>query len=485
MPAARKPRALFGLALALALAGAGACAVGPDYARPAFEAPPAFKELEGWKRAQPSDAELRGAWWEIFGDADLDALETQVIASNQTLAQAVATYAEARAQVREARAAYFPTLAVGIGATRSLSSSNQANFVSQKNAVTEQSLPVDVSWEPDLWGRVRRSVESERAAAQASAGDLASAQLSLQAQLAQDYFTLRTLDAERRLLDDTVLAYEKSLQITKNRYDAGVAARTDVVQAQAQLETTRAQAINIGVQRAATEHAIARLVGRTPAQLSIASEPLEASPPGVPVALPSALLERRPDVAAAERRVAAANAQIGVAEAAYFPTVTLSASGGFQSAGLAQWFTWPSRFWSVGPSVSETVFDGGLRGAQTDFARAGWEGSVAAYRDTVLTAFQGVEDQLAALRILQGEAVAQAAAVQAARESVVLTNNEYLAGTVSYLDVVTVQAIALADERADVDLLGARMTASVLLIEALGGGWSSAELPTADQVTKR
>lgn len=481
----RAPRALRDAALALALAGAGGCAVGPNYVRPPFEAPTAFKELEGWKRAEPKDAELRGSWWEVFGDPDLDALETQVVAANQTLAQAVATYAESRALVREARSSYFPTVAIGIGATRSRASANIANFSSTQGAVTEQSLPVDASWEPDLWGRVRRSVESQQAGAQASAGDLASAQLSLQAQLAQDYFTLRTLDAVRRLLDDTVVAFETSLQMTKNRYDAGVAARTDVVQAQAQLETTRAQAIDVGVQRAQTEHAIARLVGRPPEQLSIASDPLDATPPSVPVGLPSELLERRPDIAAAERRMAAANAQIGVAESAYYPTVTLSASGGFESASLAEWFTWASRLWSVGPSVSETVFDGGLRRAQTDFARASFDASVAAYRDTVLGAFQGVEDQLAALRIFQDEAVAQAAAVEAARESVVLTTNQYRAGTVSYLDVVTVQAIALADERTDVELRGERMTASVLLIEALGGGWSSADLPTASQVTKR
>jgi NodT family efflux transporter outer membrane factor (OMF) lipoprotein len=473
-------------AIGVALALASGCAVGPDYVRPHFEAPAAFKEGEGWKPAQPSDAELRGAWWELFGDPALDALESQVVASNQTLAQAVATYAESRALVREARAAYFPTLTIGVGATRSRASANQTSgFSGSRGTETVQSLPVDVAWEPDLWGRVRRSVESQRAGAQASAGDLASAQLSLQAQLALDYFALRTLDAERRLLDDTVAAYEKSLQMTQNRYDAGVAARTDVVQAQAQLETTRAQAIDLGVQRAQEEHAIARLVGRTPAELSIPTAPLDAAPPGVPVGLPSQLLERRPDVAAAERRVAAANAQIGVAEAAYFPTVTLSASGGFESASLAQWFTWPSRVWSFGPSVSETVFDGGLRGAQTDFARAGWEGSVASYRDTVLAAFQAVEDELAALRILADEADAQAAAVAAARKSVALTTNEYRAGTVSYLDVVTVQAIALADERTDVQLRGSRMAASVLLIEALGGGWSSGDLPTAGQVTKR
>jgi NodT family efflux transporter outer membrane factor (OMF) lipoprotein len=351
--------------------------------------------------------------------------------------------------------------------------------------MTVQSLPIDASWEPDLWGKVQRTVEAQRAGAQASAGDLAAAQLSLQGQLAQDYFALRALDAERRLLDDTVAAYETSLQMTRNRYDAGVAGRTDVVEAEAQLETTRAQAIDLGVQRAQTEHAIARLVGKTPSELSIPPAPLEATPPSIPVGLPSALLERRPDVAAAERRVAAANAQIGVAEAAYFPTVTLSASGGLESASLAQWFAWPSRMWSLAPSVSETVFDGGFRGAQKDFARAGYDVSVAAYRDTVLAAFQAVEDALAALRILEEEAQVQDAAVVAARQSVTLTTNQYRAGTVSYLDVVTVQAIALADERTAVVLLGQRMVDSVALIEALGGGWSSAELPTADQVTRR
>ena len=346
-------------------------------------------------------------------------------------------------------------------------------------------MGLDFSWELDLWGRIRRTVESNQASAQASAGDLESARLSFQAELAQDYFQLRTVDAQKQLLDATVAAFEKSLELTKNQYASGVASQADVVQAETQLKTTQAQAIDVGVQRAQLEHAIALLIGKPASTFSLPTAPLTATPPPIPVGVPSALLERRPDIAAAERRVAAANAEIGVAVAAFFPTVTLSASSGFESSSLSQWLTAPSRFWSVGPSISETVFDGGLRRAQTDFARAGYDASVGTYRQTVLTAFQAVEDNLAALRILEQEAQVQDEAVQGAQKSVTLTTNQYKAGTVSYLNVITAQTIALTNETTAVQIRGRRMSAAVLLIQALGGGWNAADLPSTQAVTER
>jgi NodT family efflux transporter outer membrane factor (OMF) lipoprotein len=343
--------------------------------------------------------------------------------------------------------------------------------------VTSRTLAANADWELDLWGRVRRSVESNAVGAQASAADLESARLSAQAQLAQTYFQLRASDTDKRLLDDTVAALERSLQLTQNRYTAGVAAKVDVIQAQTQLRTTQAQAIDLGVQRAQLEHAIALLVGKAPSELSISAGALGALPPPAPVGLPSALLERRPDVAAAERRVAAANAQIGVAKAAYFPSLTLSASGGYQSTSLADWLTAPSRFWSIGPALAATLFDGGLRRSQTEEAIANYDATVAEYRQTVLTGLQEVEDNVAALRILEQESAVQREALDAARQSLELTLNQYKAGTVSYLNVVTAQTTALASERTAVDILGRRLVASVLLVRALGGGWSAGALP--------
>jgi len=346
-------------------------------------------------------------------------------------------------------------------------------------------LGLDFSWELDLWGRIRRTVESNQASAQASAGDLESARLSFQAELAQDYFQLRTVDAQKQLLDATVAAFEQSLELTKNQYASGVASEADVVQAETQLKTTQAQAIDVGVQRAQLEHAIALLIGKPASNFSLPAAPLTATPPPIPIGVPSELLERRPDIAAAERRVAAANAEIGVALAAFYPTLTLSATSGFESSSLSQWFTAPSRFWSVGPSISQTVFDGGLRRAQTDFARAGYDASVGTYRQTVLTAFQAVEDNLAALRILEQEAQVQDEAVQGAQKSVTLTTNQYKAGTVSYFNVITAQTIALTDETTAVQIRGRRMSAAVLLIQAVGGGWNVADLPSTHAVTER
>jgi NodT family efflux transporter outer membrane factor (OMF) lipoprotein len=449
-----------------------ACTVGPDYVRPTILAPAAYKEMNGWKVAQPKDDVIRGAWWEIFADPQLNALDAQVDVSNQNIAAAEAQFRQARALVREARSSYFPTVTVGVGATRSRAAPQTTGVAASRGTATDYSLPIDVSWELDVWGRIRRTVESNQASAQASAADLETSRLSIQAELAQDYVQLRALDAQRQLLDETVTAYGKALELTKNRYASGVASKADVVQAETQLKTTQAQAIDIGVQRAQLEHAIAVLIGTPASDFSIAGAPLTTGPPLIPVGVPSELLERRPDSAATERRVAAANAQIGVAEAAFFPTVTLSASGGVESSSLSQWLTWPMRFWSIGMALSETVFDGGFWRAQTDETRATYDANVASYRQTVLTGFQEVEDNLATLRILEAEGHMQDEAVKAAQESVTLTTNQYKAGTVNYLNVVTVQATALTNESTAVNILGRRMTASVLLIKALGGGWS-------------
>jgi NodT family efflux transporter outer membrane factor (OMF) lipoprotein len=453
--------------------------VGPDYVRPTVITPDAYKENDGWKVAQPKDDLIRGAWWEMFGDPQLNALESQVSVSNQNLAAAEAQFREARALVQEARAGYYPTATIGSSANRSSpSTTTGVGPPSQRIAVSDYSLSLDVSWELDVWGRIRRSVESNQASAQASAADVENARLSFQAALAQDYFQLRELDAQKQLLTESVAAFEKTLELTKGLFAQGVDSEVDIVQAETQLKTTQAQLINVGVQRAQLEHAIAVLIGKPASEFSIPVTPLEGTPPEIPVGVPSELLERRPDIAASERRVAAANAQIGVAEAAYYPTVTLNSSLGLESSSLAKLSAAASRFWSVGASISETVFDGGLRRAQTDFARAAYDTAVANYRQTVLTAFQGVEDNLAALRILEQEATVQDEAVKAAGRSVFLTLNQYQAGTVSYLNVVTAQTIALNDEITAIQILGQRMTAAVLLVEALGGGWNASELPS-------
>jgi len=460
-------------ALAVPLALLAACAVGPDYERPAVETPAAFKE--GWKQAEPRDHEDRGKWWEAFNDPLLNRLQEQVDISNQNLARAQAQFRQALALVDSARAAMYPNLTGGVSATRSRASSTTVAQPSSvpvsRGVVTNRNMPFNAAWEADLWGRLGRAVEANEAGAQASAADLQAARLSAQAQLAQNYFQLRALDAQQQLLEDTVAAYGKSLQLTQNRYAAGVVARADVVQAQTQLKSTQAQAIDIGVQRAQLEHAIALLVGKPASDFSISRAPLDAVPPPVPPALPSALLERRPDIAAAERRMAAANAQVGVAKGAFFPALTLSAGTGFQSASLADWLTLPSRFWSVGTAIALPLFDGGLRRAASDQAIAAYDANVAAYRQIVLTGFQEVEDNLAALRILEQEAGVQDEAVKAARQSVELTTNQYKAGTVGYLNVIAVQGATLSNERAAIDILNRRLAASVLLVKALGGGW--------------
>ncbi len=463
------------------------CAVGPNYVRPTVIVPDAYKEADGWKPARPRDDTSRGAWWEIFADPQLSALEARVSVSNQNLVVAEAQFRQARALVREARANFFPQVTVGVGVSRSRpSSSVPSGSGASSEAQSNYTLPLDVSWGLDVWGRIRRMVESNQAGAQASAADLETARLSIQTELMLDYFQLRTLDAQKQLLAATVAAYQQSLELTENRYASGVASRADVLQAQTQLKSTQAQAIDVGVQRAQLEHAVALLIGEPPSSFSLAAAPLATlPPPSIPIGVPSELLERRPDVAAAERRVASANAQIGVAVAAFYPTVTLSASAGFESSSPAKWLVWPSRFFSVGPNVSESVFDGGLRSALTDQARAAYDASVAAYRQAVLTAFQSVEDNLAALRILEDEAHVQDEAVKAAQQAVIVTTNQYKAGIVSYLNVITVQAIALTNETSAVQILGRRMPAAALLIQALGGGWNVAGLPSAQDVTER
>jgi NodT family efflux transporter outer membrane factor (OMF) lipoprotein len=461
------------------------CAVGPDYVKPVPVAPDAYKEMVGWKVAQPKDDALRGPWWEIYGDPQLNALEEQVNISNQNIALAESQFRQARALIQQARAAYFPTVTIGAGVTRSQRSATfGANPLQSVGAsFNDFILPLDVTWQADVWGRIRRTVESNQASAQASAGDLENARLSVHAELAQDYFQLRTLDAQKQILNETVVALTNSLELTNNRYASGVVSKGDVLQAETLLKTTQAQGIDIGVQRAQLEHAIAVLIGKPAALVAISAAPITAVPPPLPIGVPSELLERRPDIAAAERRVAAANAQIGVAEAAYYPTVTLTASAGLESSSLSNWLTWPSRFWSAGPAISQTVYDGGLRRAQTAQAQAAYDGSVATYRQTVLTAFQGVEDNLAALRILEEEAKVQNEAVKAAQESLTVITNQYKAGIVNYLNVVTAQTTALSNEVTAVQILGRRMTANVLLIQALGGGWNVSGLPSTEDVT--
>ena len=463
--------------LAILLAG---CAVGPDYSRPAFESPAAFKEDRGWKQAEPRDAEIRGQWWQIYNDPLLNALQDEVSVSNQNLIKAEAQFRQAAALVQSAQTAYYPTLNATLSSPRSRASATTIATPTtapvSRGVVTSHSLAFSSAWEADVWGRIQRAVEANTANAQASVADLEAVRLSSQAQLAQNYFQLRALDTQKKLLEDTAASYEKSLQLTQNRFAVGVASKAEVVQAQTQWKTTQAQAIDTGVQRAQLEHAIALLVGRTPSNFSIPVATLVATPPPVPPGLPSALLERRPDIAAAERRMAAANAQIGVAKAAFFPALTLSASAGYQSASMAQWLTAPSRFWSIGPSIAEAIFDGGLRRAQSAQSIAAWDVSVATYRQTALTALQEVEDNLATLRILEEEARVQNEALHSARQSVELILNQYKAGKASYLDVITVQSAAVTSERSAVDILNRRLVASVLLIKALGGGWDAAAL---------
>ena len=451
------------------------CAVGPDYKRPDAPTSAEFKEAsDAWKQAQPSDEIARGTWWEIFGDPQLNELVAKIDVSNQSLAASEAQFRQAQAAINVARAPFFPTLDGNASITRSRSPTGVVGGTTAGRIITQRSASVASNWELDLWGRIRRGIEAAEATANASAGDLASARLSLQAQLVTNYFALRLLDVQKQLLDDTVAAYRKSLELTNNRYNVGVAAKADVVQADAQLKSTLAQGVDLGVQRAQLEHAIAVLTGAAPSQLAIAAQPAyKAELPMIPPGLPSALLERRPDVAAAERRMAAANAQIGVSKAAWFPQLTLGMNYGFRSSDAATWFTAPSHFWSFGPALAMSLFDAGLRRAQTAQAMAAYDATVANYRQTALTALAEVEDNLAALRILEEEAKLEQDAVDAARQSLELTVNQYKAGTVSFLNVVTVQTQLLAEERNAVNLVNRRLAATVALVRALGGGWQA------------
>ncbi len=463
-----------------------ACAVGPDYKRPPTTIPSAFKErpssdstLAGeWRVAQPSDDVVRAKWWEAFHDPLLNELEAQVAISNQTVAQAEAQFRAARAAVRTARADFFPTVTVGASATRSRASGTRGRVPLAVGPITDYQLPIDFSYEADLWGSVRRNVEASVATAQATNADVQTALLSSRAELAVDYFELRGLDAQIALLRTTIAAFERALQLTKARFGEGVASGLEVAQAQTQLDTTRVQATDLDVARAQFEHAIAILVGKPPADLTIPPAPITVPPPAIPLVLPSALVERRPDVAAAERRVAAANAQIGVATAAFFPTLMLTASGGLESSTLTTLLELPSRFWAIGPSLIETVFDGGRRKSVKEQAVAAYDGTVAAYRQSTLMAFQDVEDNLAALRVLADEALQAADAVASANRSLELANDQYVGGVTTYLDVITAQTAALSNQITAADVLTRRMTASVLLIKALGGGWTTADLPT-------
>jgi NodT family efflux transporter outer membrane factor (OMF) lipoprotein len=443
--------------------------------------PATYKESSGWKTAQPGGAAITGEWWRVFNDPALNDLEQQVNVSNQNILAAEAAFRQASAAIQAARAAAYPTVSAGASASRQR---QPAINSSPSQTYSTYTLPVDFSWEIDIWGRVRRNVEASTATAQASAADLALLRLSAQAQLAQTYFQLRMQDAQQVLLDATVSNYEKTLELTRNLYASGVDSSSDVLLAENQLKTTQAQAIDLGVLRAQLEHAIATLIGKPASSFRLPVSPLVEMLPTIPLGIPSDLLERRPDIAMAERQMAADNAQIGVAESAWYPTITLSASGGFESTSISHWLTWPSRFWSVGPAVSETVYDGGLRASQTSQARAVYDAGVASYRQTVLAAFQDVEDNLAALRILESEAKVEDEAVRSSRQSVVVAENQYKAGIVSYLNVLTAQTAELGNERTAITLRGNRMMDSVLLIKALGGGWDASALKDVENVHK-
>jgi NodT family efflux transporter outer membrane factor (OMF) lipoprotein len=470
----------------------GGCTVGPKYQRPATQAPQAYKELtpadfsktDGWKVAQPNDGTLHGKWWEVFNDPQLNALEEQVNISNQNIKSAAASYFAARALVREARAQYYPTVSVGPQITTSRAGAAASTPITNGTS-TFYDLPFDATWVPDLWGRVRNTVRAQAAAAQASEADLENIRLTAHAEVAADYFQLRGQDDLKQLLDSTVIAFQESLNLTRALYDTGIDSDESVAQAETQLESTQAQATNLGIMRAQFEHAIAMLVGQPASSFSIPGEPLKLSPPAIPFGVPSQLLERRPDIAANERLMEQANAQIGVAVAAYYPTLTLSAAAGLESSSFTSWFTWPSRFFSVGPALSETIYDGGLRRATVQQFRAQYDATVANYRETVLTAFQQVEDNLAALRLLSIEIQQEDAAVSSAERALKVATDRYKLGIDPYLNVLTDQTTLLSNKQTAVSLRIQQMTASVQLVEALGGGWDALQLPSQKDVAQK
>jgi NodT family efflux transporter outer membrane factor (OMF) lipoprotein len=485
-----------GLSVAVFCAMLAGCNVGPRYLPPAITAPSAFKESPtqfkesgGWTVAQPQDAALRGKWWEIYNEPELNALEEQLNIDNQNIRQAFENFMEARALVREARSQYFPTVGVGGSYTRSRSSSNVGSAASSGTTGGKQSqvfsIPGVVSWEPDLWDKVRNTVRASQYQAQLSAADLENERLTEQASLAEYFFEIRGQDALQKLLNDTVEADKKALEIAKTRYDTGVDDQISLVEAQTTLESAQSAAISIGIARAQYEHAIAMLVGKPASTFSVPVEPATSAPPAIPVGVPSELLERRPDIAAAERNMAAANAHIGVAYAAYYPALTLSATGGVESSALKNLLDWPSRFWSVGPSISETVYDGGLRRATVNQYIATYNANVAAYRQSVLTAFQQVEDALAEVRILSQQIRQQQEAVDSSQTFLRLELGRYKNGIDPYIDVVIAQTTLLANQQSLTTLQVQEMAASVQLIEALGGGWDRSQLPAPHQVTEK
>jgi NodT family efflux transporter outer membrane factor (OMF) lipoprotein len=464
--------------LVIGLLVATGCATGPKYARPETPVPPSFKEADPWKAAQPNDEVARGVWWEAFNDPQLNALEEQLEVSNNTLRAAQAQFDQARALVRYARAAEVPQ----VSGSATVINNNQSENRPLRNPTSathfnDYLLRLDASYELDVWGRVRYTVAANRASAQASAADLEVVRLSLHAELAADYLAVRALDSEQEILQSSVAAYEKALELTRNRYKGGVASAVDVAQAEAQLEVTRAQAIDVQARRSQVEHAIAALVGEPASAVTVPVRPLAGEPPPIPAGLPADLLERRPDIAAAERRVAAANAQIGVAGAAFFPALTLTGSAGFESAALVDLIRGVSGFWSAAPAAAMVLFDGGRRRAVSDQAKAGYERAVALYRETTLAAFREVEDQLATLRVLDEEATVQQAALAASERSLALSTNRYKGGIATYLEVISAQNTVLSNRRTAANILARRLTASVLLVKALGGGWDASRLP--------
>lgn len=472
------------------LAALSGCRVGPQYARPTAPLAPEFKEpgpesfksAGGWKTAEPNDAQIKGEWWTLFGDPQLNELEAQVEPANQTLKQAEANFRASRAAIRYFRAAKAPTIstAPSIGAERLSPNQPYFNQNLASNGTGFFTLPVDLNYEVDLWGRIRRSITQATEQAQASAADLETTRLSLHAELAIDYFNMRSADAQRKLLDETVKAFENALQLTEDRYNGGAAPQSDVTQAQTVLQTAQVQATDVDIQRADYEHAIAVLIGKAPASLSLPITPVTVDKPvlpAIPGMLPSQLLERRPDIASEERRMAAANEQIGIAQAAFYPTLSLSAVAGFTGTSAVNWFTWPSRFFAVGPTFSQTLFDHGRRKATLNITQAQYDATVAEYRQTTLTAFQQVEDNLNALHRLEIEADQQHQATASAQQSLDLFNTRYEGGVDSYLQVITWETALLQNERNDIDITQRRLEASVLLIKALGGGWNASQLP--------
>ncbi|WP_333991655.1 efflux transporter outer membrane subunit [Pseudomonas sp. S3(2024)] len=462
------------LSLSLCVAMLSACAVGPDYQRPQTAEVAQYKEAEGWRQANPSDSLARGAWWELYGDQQLNGLIEKLNSSNQTVAQSEAQFRQAQALVRSARGAFYPSVDLSVGKTRSSqgTGSSSSSLSSSASGIRDTyNAQLGVSWEADIWGKLRRGLEANEASAQASFADLAAMRLSQQSELVQNYLQLRVIDQQKRLLEATVAAYEKSLQMTQNQYRAGISGRDAVAQAQTQLKTTQADLVDLIWQRAQFENAIAVLTGQAPAEFSIAETQNIPNLPQIPLSLPSQLLERRPDIASAERSVIAANANIGVAKAAYYPDLTLSMSGGYSSSTSKNLLTLPNRFWSVGPKLDLPIFDGGIRSAEVDRTEAVYDQTVAKYRQTVLDGFREVENYLVQLKVYEDEAAVRQEALDAARDSLRLTQNQYKAGLISYIDVVVVQATALSNERTVLNILQSRLIASVQLIAALGGGW--------------